>query len=393
MTGTIPGKQSWNGSHPERTFAGSAAGYLELVKGMARRSILHVDLAPFLVAVERRFDRALVGRAVIVGGAAAAEGIVAAASEEARARGIRPGQSLEHARKLCPRGAFCPGDLEAYARTSEEVTDILLRVSRRVERPSADEAFLDVTMERAGAGTAVAKAESVKTELEQTLRIEASLGLAASRLAARVASGMARPRGLLVVLPGYESSFVAPSPIEMLDALSPHDAARLRGRGYETLGNLAGAPIEDLTHLLGRARAERCRTAALGQGEPPIERAKPPETARAELTIRDLRTDRVALIEALDGLVERAFRRVRPFGLGAGAITIEMRRADDSQREHTVFHQVVTDSASLRQIARGVAAPMLDSAAHVRGLAVQLSRLAKPSLQSELFPDGWHATS
>jgi DNA polymerase-4 len=359
------------------------------VKSTAPRSILHVDLAPFLVAVERRLDPTLRGAAVIVGGTTAVDGIVAAASDEARARGVRAGQSLKQARVLCPNGAFRPGDLETYARTSEEVTDVLLRASRRVERPSADEAFLDDSAESPGAGTAVSKAEWVKRELQHRLGIEASLGLASSRLAARVASGMAKPRGLLVVFPGYESSFIAPSPIELLDELSPRDAAILRRAGHESLGDLAGANIDELAHHLGRAPAERFRAAALGQGEPPIERATPPETARAEVTIRDRRSDRVALIEALDGLVERAFRSIRPFGLGVGAITIEVRRTDETGRQHEVFHHVVSDSAALRQIARGIATPMLESPIHVRGLAIHLSRLAPPSTQSELFPDGW----
>lgn len=184
-----------------------------------KRHILHVDLDPFFVSVERSLDPSLRGRPVIVGGDAASEGVVAAASKEALALGVHAGQSLLDAHRLCPTGMFRSGDLEAYARASEDVTAILLSASRRVERPSADEAYVDLTPDTPEAPHPVSAAERIKEELQRRLRLDASLGLAGTRLAARVASRGARPRGLLVVLPGYEAHFVARQPLSVLTEL------------------------------------------------------------------------------------------------------------------------------------------------------------------------------
>ncbi|MFI5184762.1 MAG: DNA polymerase IV, partial [Vicinamibacteria bacterium] len=140
-----------------------------------RRSILHIDLDPFFVSVERSLDPSLRGKAVVVGGDGAS-GIVAAASTEARAMGVTPGQSLGIARRLAPNAVYRPGDLEAYARVSDEVTAILLAASRRVERPSADEAYVDLTPEHASERNAVPAAEAIKDEIQRRLGLEASLG-------------------------------------------------------------------------------------------------------------------------------------------------------------------------------------------------------------------------
>ncbi len=240
-----------------------------------KRTLLHVDLDPFFVSVERSLDPALRGRPLIVGGDASGSGVVAAASSEAREKGVRAGQSLAEARRLCPDGIFRPGDLDAYARVSEEVTAILLATSRRVERPSSDEAYVDLTPE-AGAGAApVALAEQVKDELQRRLGLDASLGVASSRLAARVASSWARPRGLLVVLPGYERSFLARQPISFLPDLPRHLEDGLANAGLATLGDVLAASDETLAAAVGPA-AERVREAAAGEGELPVEVAAPP---------------------------------------------------------------------------------------------------------------------
>jgi len=137
------------------------------VKGDApRRSILHVDLDALFVSVERSLDPRLRGIPVIVGGDGSV-GVVAAASPEARDHGVRTGQALAEARRLCPPAAFRPGDLEAYAKVSEDVTSVLFAASRRVERPSADEAYVDLTPEGPHCENPVQAAERIKDELQQ----------------------------------------------------------------------------------------------------------------------------------------------------------------------------------------------------------------------------------
>ena len=312
---------------------GAASAYTEDVKAKERtRRILHVDLDPFLVSVERSLDPTLRGRPVIVGALPDGSGVVAAASSEARALGVRAGQPIAAARRACPQGVFRPGDLETYARYSEDVTAILQAASRRVERPSADEAYVDLTPEGSDGPSPVGAAEAIKDDIQRRLGLDASLGLASSRLAARVASSWARPRGLLVVLPGYEASFLARQPLHFLPDLPPHLETALEKAGLQTLGDVHSADPVALEALVGTPVAERLQQAARGEGEEPVALTAPPSAIQEEAILRDRRTDREGLEAILDGLASRACRRLRPFGLGAGAITVEVRRLDGPVR-------------------------------------------------------------
>lgn len=351
------------------------------------RSILHIDLDPFFVSVERSQDPSLRDRPVVVGGDAASSGIVAAASDEARAHGVRPGQHIAAARRLCPEAVFRPGDLEAYARVSEDVTAILLASSRRVERPSADEAYVDLTPESSAASSPVTAAETIKDEIQRRLGLDASLGLASSRLAARVASRWARPRGLLVVLPGYEPSFLGRQAISFLPDMPPHLEAALVRAGFQTLGDVAAADEAALEDAVGSVAAPRLQRAARGEAEEPIAVAAPPAAVVEDATIRAKGSDRAALTAVVEGLARRAVRRLRPFELGAGSLSVEVRRADHAQRAAESCDPGVSDEEMVVEAARHLAEPLLDPPGSVRGLQVRLGRLARPSPQTPLFPE------
>jgi len=354
------------------------------VKASSRpRRILHLDLDPFFVSVEQSLDPGLRGRPLIVGGGETA--IVAAASVEARASGVHPGLSFAAAQALCPEAIFRPGDLETYARFSNEVTDLLLSVSRRVERPSADEAYVDLTADSPGTPGAVASAELIKDEVQRRLGLTASLGLASSRLAARVASSWARPRGLLVVLPGYEASYLSPQPISFLPELPPHLEALLKDSGLSTLGEVAEASEDLLASIAGPLAGPRLRAAARGEAEAPIEVAAPPSWIVEETSIRARGSDREVLLDLITGMVGRACRRLRPFSLGTGGVTIEVRRGQNTQRRTEQVEPVLDDEATIRKLACGLAGPLLDPPASVRGLQLRLGRLSKTDSQPRLF--------
>jgi DNA polymerase-4 len=349
-----------------------------------RRSILHVDLDPFFVSVERSLDPSLRGRPVVIGGDGGGLGFVAAASEEARQAGVRVGLPLAQARLACPEAVFRRGDLDAYGRHSEEVTAVLLAASRRVERPSADEAFVDLTVEGPGDVPPVHAAETVRDELQRRLGLDASLGLASSRLAARVASGWAKPRGLLVVLPGYEHSFLAGKPVSAL-GLPPHLVAALARASLATVGQVADCEESVLAGAVGAA-APRLRAAARGEQEPPITVAAPPPFVQEESTIRDRRSDRVALEEIADALARRAARRLKPFRLAARAIGVEVRRAGDAVRRGDAFSPGLSDEDAIAARVRSLLEPLLEPAEGVRSLHVRLARLDPPTTQAPLFP-------
>jgi DNA polymerase IV len=350
-----------------------------------RRSILHLDLQPFFVSVERALDPSLRGRPVVIGGRPDGSGVVAAASHEARAAGVKEGQPLAAARRACPEAAFLPGDLEAYARASQDVTTLLLSSSRRIERPSADEAYLDLTRESDSGPHPVQAAEAIKDDLQRRLGLEVSLGLASSRLAARVASSWARPRGLLVVLPGYEAAFLARQPISFL-GLPPHLERALEAAGLHTLGAVAGAPDEILSPLVGHDVA-RLKQSARGEVEEPIAVAAPPTFIREEAVVRDRRSDAAILAGLVERLAEQACRRLRPFGLGAGMLAVEVERGESSARREEAFEPPLRDEATARAVARALAEPLLEPA-KVRLVRVRLSRLAPLTAQRSLLPPG-----
>ncbi len=357
-----------------------------------RRLVLHVDLESFFVSVERSLDPTLRGRPVVIGGDGGSLGFVAAASEEARAAGVRVGLPLAQAQRLVPQAAFRRGDLDTYGRISEEVTAVLLAASRRVERPSADEAFLELSSEphnalphsAVRAVPPVRAAETIRDELQRRLGLDASLGLASSRLAARIASGWAKPRGLLVVLPGYERSFVGPKPVALL-GLPPHVEAALARAGLTTLGQVAEAEPAALAAAIGPL-AQQVRAAARGEGEPEIALAAPPAFLQEEAVVRDRRSDTLALAQMADSLARRAARRLKAFRFGAGTITVEVRRATDTERRAVTLGEPTDDEDRVAEAARTLALPLVEPADAVRALLVRVARLGPVGSQAPLFP-------
>jgi DNA polymerase-4 len=350
------------------------------------RSILHVDLDPFIVSVERSLDPSVRSRPLVVGGDEDGSGFVAAASEEARRAGVRVGQTLARARRLSPDAVFRPGSLDTYGRVGEEVTAVLLAASRRVERPSADEAYVDLTPEQHDAPRPVRAAETIRDELQRRLGLDASLGLASSRVAARIASGWAKPRGLLVVLPGYELSFLASRPVSALGDLPPHLEAALQRAGLATLGDLAAADEALLEKAVGPVAAPRLRAAVRGQGEAAVALAAPPSSVHEEAQVRDRRSDLEALEQIVDALARRAARRLKPFHLVARAITVEVRRPVAGRRRSETFADGVSGEDVIATRAQALVAPLLEPSDGVRALQVRLSRLETPTSQTSLFP-------
>jgi DNA polymerase-4 len=312
---------------------------------------------------------------------------VAAASVEARAQGVRAGMSLEKAQSLCPTAVIRPGDLETYGRVSDEVTTLLLSASRRVERPSADEAYVDLTPEDPGSPNPVPAVEVLKDELHRRLGLDASFGLASSRLAARVASSFVKPRGFVVVLPGYEPSFLAGKPLSFLDDLPPHLEAALEKLGMKTLGDLSAADPKALEQAVGPVAAPRLQAAARGEHEEPVALAAPPAWVQEQAAVRDPRTDRTGLEAMIEGLVTRACRRLRPFGLGAQSVAVEVARRDGCGRQSDLLASPVADEDRLANVARELASNLLEPAAGVRGLTLRLARLDVPGHQRLLFPE------
>ena len=196
---------------------------------MSLATILHADLDAFYASVEQRDDPGLRGRPVIVGG-----GVVLAASYEAKAHGVRTAMGGAQARRLCPRAVVVRPRMGAYAEASKDVFEVFRQTTPLVEGLSIDEAFLDVGGLWRVSGTPVEIAMRLRREVRERVGLPITVGVARTKFLAKVASGVAKPDGLLVVPPDGELAFLHPLPVERLWGVGPVTAAKLRGHGVTT---------------------------------------------------------------------------------------------------------------------------------------------------------------
>ncbi|HWC42284.1 MAG TPA: DNA polymerase IV, partial [Actinomycetota bacterium] len=215
---------------------------------MSLVTILHADLDAFYASVEQRDDPRLRGRPVIVGG-----GVVLAASYEAKAQGVRTAMGGVQARQLCPRAVVVAPRMGAYAKASKAVFEVFRQTTPLVEGLSIDEAFLDVGGLRKISGTASEIAVRLRREVREQVGLPITVGVARTKFLAKVASGVAKPDGLLEVPPDGELAFLHPLPVERLWGVGPVTAGKLRDHGITTVGEVARLGEPTVVSLVGQA--------------------------------------------------------------------------------------------------------------------------------------------
>ncbi len=297
------------------------------------RVLLHVDLDAFFASVEQRDRPELRGRPVVVGGGGPTDrGVVSAASYEARAFGVRSAMPLRTAAALCPQAVFVPVDGRKYDAVSREVMAILRRFTPQVEPISIDEAFLDVTGSTALFGDGETIARRIKAAIRDELGITASVGVAATKLVAKIGSDLRKPDGLVVVRPGEEPAFLAPLPIVRLWGVGPATATILREYGVATIGDLAALPVEVLVRRFGPHGAG-LHDRALGIDPEPVGRDETAKSIGHEHTFDVDTSDRETLERTLLAMADGVAGRLRAAGLRARTITVKVR--DSSFRTKT----------------------------------------------------------
>jgi DNA polymerase-4 len=341
---------------------------------MSGATILHVDLDAFFAAVEQRDHPELRGRPVIVGGRAGDRGVVSAASYEARRFGVRSAMPLRTAAALCPAGVFLPVDGRRYHAVSREFMALLRRWSPLVEQVSVDEAFLDVRGTEALLGSPEAVAHAIKAAIVTELGLTASVGVATTRLVAKIASDLRKPDGLVLVPPGEEAAFLAPLPIERLWGVGERTRAVLRDHGVTTIGDLAALSGDVLRRRFGTlgmqlsARARGIDPAAVGSGEPA-------KSVSHEHTFERDTNDPEVLERALLALAEGVGRRLRRGSVKTTTITVKVRDATFTTHTHQRTLDEPTDSTDeIWRTALELARPAL------RGIRVRLLGIAASHL-------------
>ena len=275
-------------------------------------SILHADLDSFYASVEQRDDPRLRGRPVIVGG-----GIVLAASYEAKAHGVRTAMGERRARRLCPEAIVVAPRFRAYVDASKAVFRVFDDASPVVEGISIDEAFLDVRGLERIAGTPREIAIRLRRSVLEEVGLPITVGVARTKFLAKVASGVAKPDGLLVVPADGELEFLHPLPVERLWGVGPVTAEKLRRRGITTVGQVAGIPEPALVWMLGRASGRQLHALAHNRDPRPVVRRRRRRSIGSQCALgRGQRPPEEidAIVIALVDGVARRLRRARRIG-------------------------------------------------------------------------------
>jgi DNA polymerase IV len=312
----------------------------------AARAILHLDLDAFYASVEQLDDPSLKGRPVIVAGPSQ-RGVVCAASYEARRFWVRSAMPTPRARKLCPEGVVLAPRFGRYHELSERVFDIYRRYTPLVEPLSLDEAFLDVTASSALHGGGGAIAAAIKGAVRAEVGLTVSAGVADVKLAAKIASDMGKPDGLVEVPAGGTRAFLAPLPVSRLWGVGKVTEAALARAGVHRIGQLADAPELVLVGALGHGHARDLR--ALARGEDPREVIADEEakSVGAEETFEtDLRGPD-ALVPHLLDQAERVARRLREAGKRARTVTLKVKYADFTLATRRCTLPVATDDGKV----------------------------------------------
>ncbi len=364
-----------------------------------------LDLDTFFVSVERLFDPSLEGKAVVVGGEKGGRGVVLSASYEARVFGVRSGISIKDASRLAPRAIFLPGRHDEYLRFSSAAREIVERYSPIVRAASIDEHYLDFRgcerlYKQPGDVDDDATIERVVREITGAIQAElglpSSAGIAVHKTMAKVASGLAKPRGVRLIKAGTEASTLAPLPVRKLPGIGPVAEKKLLALGIETLGQLAAASTEQLAGTFGRNTAAM-RASAGGEGKSFLGRERPAfreHDPRGESvgSISNERTfvehSRAASDAVLSRLCQRVCYRARKRGVKARTVTLRLRWVDfyTVTRSVTVAptHSDTEVQSAIFELYQRARSRDLG----VRLLGVALSQLVPDDVQLSLFERG-----
>ncbi|SBV96163.1 DNA polymerase IV 3 [uncultured Alphaproteobacteria bacterium] len=338
----------------------------------APRKIIHVDMDAFYASVEQRDDPALRGRPVTVG-RDRMRGVVAAASYEARAFGVRSAMPSVTARHKCPELVFVPPRFEVYRAVSAQIRAIFARYTPLIEPLSLDEAYLDVTANLPGLPSATAIATEIRAAILAETGLTASAGISYNKFLAKIASDANKPNGQFVIAPKTGAAFVAALPVRKFHGIGPATAEKMRALGIETGADLAARSLAFLTEHFGKA-GRFYYWIARGVDDRPVRPNRERKSLGTETTfLADLFTREAAQAE-LDRLVAEVCEECAARNLRGRTATLKVKYADFRQitRSHTAPHPIVSPDAAVR-VAAGLLAPLFPVDRGIRLLGFTLS--------------------
>jgi DNA polymerase-4 len=315
----------------------------------AEATILHADLDAFYASVEQRDNPRLRGRPVIVG-----MGVVLAASYEAKAYGVRTAMGGRQARQLCPQAIVVEPRMSAYSAASKAVFEVFEDTTPLVEGLSIDEAFLDVGGLRKISGTPVEIAIRLRAAVRERVGLPITVGVARTKFLAKVASGVAKPDGLLIVPPDGELAFLHPLPVERLWGVGPVTSGKLRQRGIVTVGKVAGLGEAALVSMLGVAAGRHLDALAHNRDPRPVQVGRRRRSIGSQHALGRSRHTAADIDAVAAGLVDRVTRRMRTARRVGRTVTLRLRFDDFSRatRSHTLVRATAHTQTILDTVRR-----------------------------------------
>jgi len=354
------------------------------------RTIFHVDMDAFFVSVEELYDPSLKGKPVVVGGQRDERGVVSAASYEARKFGVHSAMPLRTAAKQCPHAIFVDGHPDRYRECSEKVYKILGTFTPQVEMASIDEAYLDMTGTERLHGPPLKAAHNLHQCMKAETGLNCSVGIGSSRLIAKVSSGQAKPNGLLWILPGEESKFLAPLDIREIPGVGKIMETHLHALGIRKVGDLANLEDGELEErfgkwglaLAGKARGED----AGGWFDSEVAADRDAKSISHEHTFNEDTADAAQLESTLMRLSELVGRRLRESTFHARTIQLKLRYKDFTTitRAHTLSEPTQLDIEIFEHI-RNLFRKNWKKGSEIRLLGVQASQFTTQAAQIDLL--------
>ncbi|TNE56811.1 MAG: DNA polymerase IV [Sphingomonadales bacterium] len=348
----------------------------EAEAGTGLRKIIHVDMDAFFASVEQRDNPELRGKPVAVGGAGG-RGVVAAASYEARKFGVRSAMPSVTAKRLCPDLIFVRHRFDAYKEASRTIRKIFEHYTPHVEPLSLDEAYLDVTDDLLGIGSATRIAELIRQEIKAKTRLTASAGVSYNKFLAKIASDQNKPDGMCVIKPGQGADFVAGLPVRRFHGVGPKGAEKMAKLGIATGADLAAKDIAFLRQHFG-SQADYLYRAARGIDLRAVSAHRARKSVGGERTFSEDISSGPMLRETLDNIIDIVWDSIEKTQAKGRTVTLKMKYSDfqNVTRSKTVDHHVA-DKGEFARISRRLLDELLPLPMPIRLMGLTLSKLER----------------
>ncbi len=338
------------------------------------RKIIHVDMDAFFASVEQRDNPDLRGKPVAVGGSSG-RGVVAAASYEARKFGVRSAMPSVTAKRLCPDLIFCKSRFDVYREVSQQIRAVFLHHTALVEPLSLDEAYLDVTEDRLGIGSATRIAQLIRQEIRAKTQLTASAGVSYNKFLAKLASDQNKPDGICVIRPGQGADFVAGLPIRRFHGIGPKAEEKCHRLGIETGADLAARDLAWLTAHFG-SFGEYLYRAARGIDLRPVRASRERKSVGGERTFHEDQHDDGELRETLERIIDIVWERIERADAKGRTVTLKLKYNDFTLNTRAKsVPQLIADKGVFAELSRTLLEEQLPLPRPIRLMGLTLSSL------------------